>query len=100
MSGRQVGFEDLEVAGITLVVLGIFVLYRDMAGAVASFRNFLSHSSALGTVPAAILAISQTLHELTGNAGVSSLMERALATSWPMLLVVLGKAMTGTTWAK
>lgn len=82
-----------SAAGTALLGVGLYVLYRDMAAAAAYFHHVLvPGGSALGTLPALILAISPILRsDAASHQGVlPSLMQHICVTSLPLMLLIAG----------
>lgn len=94
MAGQRTAFSSSKsIAGAALVVVGTFVLYGNLAEAVAQVRHVLgaNGSEALGVMPAVILATSQVVHiyALGHQEGLQCLF-RLLISFWPPLLVMAG----------
>jgi hypothetical protein len=87
--------------GVALIGFGMFVLYEHLAGAVACLSHVLdaNDSEALGTLPAAILAISQILvaHTANGQCLLRAFLQHTLVSSWPLLLVMVGTVLSRDT---
>lgn len=82
-----------SIAGAALLLLGMFILYANLAAAVARSSHILAHSAqALGVVPALILAASQAVHACASNH--QCFFRQMLASSWPLLLVILGTVLS------
>ena len=87
-----------SIAGTILVVLGTFILYENLAGAVAQLSQTLqSGSQTLGILPAVVLAASQPVqaYSMDHHRFLQDLFEHLLASSWPLLLVVCGSVLAG-----
>jgi hypothetical protein len=94
MAGQGITFRSSKsIAGAAFVGLGMFILYGNLAGAVAQLRHVLdaNGSEALGVLPAVILATSQGVHACTfDHQGVLQCLLRMLISFWPPLLVIVG----------
>ena len=85
-------------AGTALIGSGMFLLYENLAGAVAS----LSHAVAPGTsetlrVPSAVmLAVSRILDAYAGDhqCFVRNFLLHMLISSWPLVLVMIGTVLS------
>jgi hypothetical protein len=99
MAKHQIIFRgSRSIAGPALFGVGLFILYQNVGGAVACATHILlHHSSSLGTVPALILGLAQVLkcHAASTPWSSNSLVQHALLSSWPLLLVVAGTALSG-----
>jgi hypothetical protein len=77
----------------------MFVLYENLAGAIA----WLSHVryEALGVVPAVILAVSQVMqaHASDPQRFLQGFLRHMLVSFWPLLLVIIGTALSRDTIA-
>src|SRR4051812_23562518 len=87
-----------SVAGVALVELGIFILYENLAAAVACLNRVLAGSSSdvLGALPSMILALAQALetHAADHQCILHRVLERVLVSSWPLLLVMVGTVLS------
>jgi hypothetical protein len=94
MTARGTAFRSSKsIAGAAFVGLGMFILYGNLAGAVAQLRHVLdaNGSEALGVLPAVILATSQGVHACAfDHQGVLQCLLRMLISFWPPLLVIVG----------
>jgi hypothetical protein len=99
MAKHQIIFRgSRSIAGPALFGVGLFILYQNVGGAVACATHILlHHSSSLGTVPALILGLAQVLkcHAASTPWSSNSLVQHALLSSWPLLLVVVGTVLSG-----
>ncbi len=90
------------VAGTTLTALGSFILYENLAGAVAAMRRLLADygSQAAGILPAALLAAPQLLHSYaTAHQWfLHGLLQQILVLFWPLLLVLAGTVLSRNTF--
>jgi len=81
-------------AGAALVGVGMFVLYENLAAAVA----WLSHvrHEAMGALPAVILGVSQVMqaHATDPQRLLQGLLRQMLVSSWPLLLIAVGTALS------
>jgi len=76
----------------------MFILYANLAAAVARSSHILAHSAeALGVVPALVLAASQAVHVYTFNH--QCFFQQMLASAWPLLLVIFGTVLSKDTFA-
>ena len=86
-----------SIAGAALIVLGVFVLYKNL-GQVASRLShpFGTSGNALGTLPTIILAAFQVLQTCAFDHQrlLDDLFRRVLVTFWPLLLVIAGTALS------
>ena len=103
MAARQRAFRiSKSIAGAALLLLGMFILYANLAAAVARSSHVLAHSAeALGVVPALVLAASQAVHACAFNHQrfFQGLFRQMLASSWPLLLVIFGTVLSKDTFA-
>jgi len=99
MAARQRALRiSKSIAGAALLLLGMFILYANLAAAVARSSHVLAHSAqALGVVPALVLAVSQAVHACAFNHQRFS--QQMLASSWPLLLVIFGTVLSKDTFA-
>lgn len=99
MSKHRVTFRaSRSIAGPALLGVGLFILYQNVGGVVACASHILlHHNSSLGTVPALILALAQVLkwHAASSSVSSHSLVQHAVLSSWPLLLVVVGTVLSG-----
>lgn len=82
-----------SIAGTAFVGVGMFILYGNMAEAVAQLRHVLgaNGSEALGVLPAVILATSQVAHTCAfDHQGILQCLLRMLISFWPPILVIVG----------
>jgi hypothetical protein len=88
-----------SIAGAALVVVGMFVLYENLAAAVA----WLSHVryEAMGMVPAVILGVSQVMqgHAADPQRLLQGFLRHMLVSFWPLLLVIIGTVLSRDTIA-
>jgi hypothetical protein len=102
MAAQQRVFRNVKsVAGTVLVVLGTFILYENLAGAVVQLSQTLeSGSQTLGILPAVVLAASQPVqaYAVDHHRFLQGLFEHLLVSSWPLLLVVFGSVLSGDTF--
>ncbi|MGC2766125.1 MAG: hypothetical protein WB607_11535 [Candidatus Acidiferrum sp.] len=84
-----------SIAGAALFVVGMFILYQNLAAAVSRLTQALANSSAaLGILPATVLTIAQAVHACAHHQFVQGLFEQILASSWPLLLVIFGSVLS------
>jgi hypothetical protein len=90
-----------SIAGAALVGCGMFILYENLAGAVAGLGHILGTNSfeALGVLPAFILAVSQVLpaHAANHQHLLQVSLQHMLVSSWPLLLVMVGTVLSRDT---
>ncbi len=98
MAAQRTVFRSAKsVAGTALLVLGTFILYENLAGAVAQLSQTLQRGSeTLGVLPAVVLAASQPVqaYAVDHHKFLQGLFEHLLASSWPLLLVVCGSVLS------
>jgi len=104
MAGQQTVFRSSKsIAGAVLVGLGMFILYENLAGAVARLSHILgaNGSGALGVLPAVILAVSQVLQAYAADHQrfLQGFLQHMLVSSWPMLLVLVGTVLSRDAFA-
>jgi hypothetical protein len=91
-----------SIAGVALVGLGMFILYENLAGAVACLKHVLGGSSSdmPGALPSIILAVSQLLqtHSADQQCFLQIFLEHVLVSSWPLLLVTAGTVLSRDTF--
>jgi hypothetical protein len=91
MARRRMIFRSSQsIAGAVLVGLGMFVLYQNLAGAVAWLSHVLgaNGSETLGVLPAFVLAVSQGVQAHAVNH--QRVLQQMFVESWPLLLVTFG----------
>jgi len=90
-----------SIVGTLLAGLGMFILYANMAGAVARLSHILgaNGSHALGILPAAFLVLSQAVQTYAGDHQrfLEGLFQQMLVSSWPLVLVIFGTVMSKDT---
>jgi len=85
---RRIRFRGSEwIAGAALAGLGMFFLYKDLAGAAVRLAQVAvaNGSGSLGILPAAMLSAG-----VAGPGGLQALLQHLLLSSWPLALVTLG----------
>jgi hypothetical protein len=91
-----------SIAGVALVGFGMFILYENLAGAVAWLSHVLAANSSetLGVLPAVILAVSQVLqaHAANHQRLLQRFLQHMLISSWPLLLVMVGAVLSRDTF--
>jgi len=102
MARRRMIFQSSRsIAGAVLVGLGMFVLYENLAGAVAWLSHVLgaNGSEALGVLPAFVLAVSQGLqaHAMNHQQVLHGALQQMVVASWPLLLVTFGTVLSRET---
>jgi hypothetical protein len=86
-----------SIAGTTILALGAFILYQDLAGAASRLIHVLANGSeAFGVLPAVVLAASQPAHAYAADHHrfLHSLFHQVLSSSWPLLLVIFGSVLS------
>ena len=90
-----------SIAGAALVGFGMFILYENLAGAVAwlSHVRGANNFGALGVLPAFLLAVSQILpaHAANHQHFLQASLQHMLVSSWPLLLVMAGTVLSRDT---
>jgi hypothetical protein len=90
-----------SIAGAALVGFGMFILYENLAGAVAwlSHVRGANNFGALGVLPAFLLAVSQILpaHAANHQHFLQASLQHMLVSSWPLLLVMAGTVLSWDT---
>lgn len=90
-----------SIVGATLVGLGIFLLYENLAGAVAWLSQVLGANGleTLGVPAAFVLTASQAAHCCSRDRHwvLQSLLPQILVSSWPLLLVTFGRVLSRDT---
>jgi hypothetical protein len=90
-----------SIAGAALVGFGMFILYENLAGAVAwlSHVRGANNFGALGVLPAFLLAVSQILpaHAANHQHLLQVSLQHMLVSSWPLLLVMAGTVLSRDT---
>src|SRR5438477_1633337 len=99
MARQQTAFRrSKSIAGAVLVGFGMFILYENLAGAVAWLSHVLGadSSEALGVLPTVILAASQVLQAYGADHPrcLEGCLLHMLASSWPLLLVIVGTVLS------
>ncbi len=85
------------IAGAALIGLGIFVLYENLDQAATQLGHlFGTPRETLGVLPTVILAALRVLQAYASDHQrfVQGLIEHALVTFWPLLLVVAGTVLS------
>ncbi|HWY57475.1 MAG TPA: hypothetical protein VNZ03_23620 [Terriglobales bacterium] len=94
MAAKQTAlWNPKSIAGAVLALLGMFILYDNLSGAVARLSQVIGNSSrALGRFPAFVLALSQAAQSCTfcRQQFLQGLFHQLLVSSWPLLLVIFG----------
>ena len=87
-----------SIAGIALIGLGIFVLYENLHQAATQLIHLLGviPGEALGGLPTVILAASRVLQAYGADhpQSLPGCLLHMLASSWPLLLVIVGTALS------
>lgn len=100
MAGQRRGsWVPRSIAGTALAGLGMFILYGNLVGELARLTHLLgaNGSAALGVLPAVILCVLQILQAYAAGHQqfLRALVEHMFLTSWPLLLVKAGTALSG-----
>jgi hypothetical protein len=103
MEKQQTAYRSSKsIAGVALVGFGMFILYENLAAAVACLSHVLAANSseALGVLPAFILAVSQVLqaHGSNHQRFLQGFLQHMLVSSWPLLLVMAGMVLSRNTF--
>ena len=101
MASQRTAFRSSKaIAGAALVLFGMFILYGNLVGAFAWLSRVLdaNSSEALGILPA-ILAVSQVMRAHTNQGFLQGFLQHMLVSSWPFLLVMVGKVLSRDTFA-
>ena len=85
-----------SIAGIALIGLGIFVIYENLRQAATQLSHLLVPREALGVLPTVILAASRVLQAYGADhpQSLPGCLLHMLASSWPLLLVIVGTALS------
>lgn len=86
-----------SIAGAALIGLGVFVLYENLDRAASQLSYLFSPSGkTLGVLPTVILAALRVLQAYASDHQrfVQGLFQHALATFWPLLLVIAGTVLS------
>ena len=99
MPGQQTAFRSYKaIAGAALAGLGMFLLYENLAAAVARLSHVLgaNHSETLGVLLAVILAFAQVAlaYAADHNRFLQFFLQHTLVSSWPLLLVMVGMVLS------
>ena len=99
MAGRRtICRSSQSIVGVILVGLGMFILYENLAGAVAWLSHVLgaNGSETLGVPAAFVLTASQAVHCCSRDHQwvLQSLLPQILVSSWPLLLVTFGRVLS------
>jgi hypothetical protein len=104
MAGRRTIFRSSRsIAGAALLMVGMFILYENLAGAVTALSHALANrSEALGVVPAVVLAVSQPVQAYAADHQrfFRDVFHQLLGSSWPLLLVIFGSVLSRDTFAE
>lgn len=103
MARQRTSFRSSKsIAGAALAGFGTFILYENLAAAVAWLSHVLgaNNSEALGVLPAIILAVSQALqaHAASHQCFLQGFIGHMLVSSWPLLLVMVGTVLSRDTF--
>jgi hypothetical protein len=87
-----------SIAGTALAVLGMFILYENLAGAFTCLNYVLgaNSSEALGVLPAVILAVSRGFEAQASHHGcfLHSFVQHTLQSFWSLLLIMIGTVLS------
>ena len=87
-----------SIAGTALIGLGIFVFYENLHQATTQLSHLLGviPREALGVLPTVILAASRVLQAYGADhpQSLPGCVLHMLASSWPLLLVIVGTALS------
>ena len=85
-----------SIAGTALIGLGIFVFYENLHQATTQLSHLLVPREALGVLPTVILAASRVLQAYGADhpQSLPGCLVHMLASSWPLLLVIVGTALS------
>ncbi|MGI8770965.1 MAG: hypothetical protein ACR2JE_05985 [Acidobacteriaceae bacterium] len=103
MARQRTAFRSSKsIAGAALVGFGIFILYANLAGAVAWLTHLLGadSSQAVGVLPVLIVAVSQLSQADAANHQrfLQDFLQPILLISWPLLLVMAGTVLLRNTF--
>ena len=97
MTGQRTSFRlARSIAGAIFAGTGGFILFQNLAGIVASWRDILAGngSEGLGEPLAAILVILQA-YATNHQRFLQGILQQLLVASWPLLLVMVGAILSG-----
>ena len=102
MAGRRAAFRSAKsITGAALFGFGMFILYDNLAGTTAWVSHVFgaNGSNSIGILPSFILAVSQFFEAYAANHQrfLHGLLQHALLSSWPMLLVTVGSILSRDT---
>ena len=85
-----------SIAGTALIGLGIFVFYENLHQAATQLSHLLVPREALGVLPTVILAASRVLQAYGADhpQSLPGCLLHMLASSWPLLLVIVGTVLS------
>jgi hypothetical protein len=95
MAGQGTAFSK-SIGGAALAGVGMFILYKNLAGDVAQLRHVLdaNGSDTLGLLPAVVLTTSQAVRACGfDHPGLMPCLLRMLISFWPPLLVIAGTSL-------
>jgi hypothetical protein len=102
MAGRQTILGRAKsIIGTSILVIGTFILYQELASATAWLSCALANrSDRLGMLPAVVLAASQPAHAyaVDHHRFLQNLFRPALSFSWPLLLIIFGSILSSDTF--
>jgi hypothetical protein len=86
------------ITGTVLAVLGMFILYENLAGAFTCLSYVLgaNNSEALGVLPAVILAVSRGFEAQASHYGcfLHSFIQHTCVSFWSLLLIMIGTVLS------
>ncbi|OLC24867.1 MAG: hypothetical protein AUH71_02125 [Thaumarchaeota archaeon 13_1_40CM_4_48_7] len=96
MAMQQTFGRTKSIAGTALIGLGIFVFYENLHQATTQLSHLLVPREALGVLPTVILAASRVLQAYGADhpQSLPGCLLHMLASSWPLLLVIVGTALS------
>jgi hypothetical protein len=101
MAGRHTVLARAKfIIGTTILVLGTFILYQELASVIAWLSCTLANrSDRLGILPAVVLAASQPAHAyaVDHHRFLQNLFRPALSFMWPLLPVIFGSILLSDT---
>ena len=103
MAGQTKFPSSKSIAGGALLGFGMFILYENLACTTAWLGHVLgaSGSNSIGILPSVILAVSRCFEAGAANHQrfLHAMLQQALLSCWPMLLVTAGSIMSRDTLA-
>jgi len=90
MAGRAIFRKSKSLAGAALVGLGIIILHANLSGTIAWIGHVFTFTQPVKILPAMILTALQVAPALGNQHILRILLQHALFSFWPLLLVVAG----------